>query len=99
MRHWLLLRLGGALVAALALPLTASAGTIQCGNEGGCVVTLSINGNQLTSGTFSIDSSTGNLSLPETLMASTMDGSTLKVTDVHGNADPILGYAAAARTP
>src|SRR5262249_29984674 len=66
--------------------------------EGGCVVTLSINGNQLTSGTFSIDSSTGNLSLPETLMASTMDGSTLKVTDVHGNADPILGYAAAAST-
>src|SRR5262245_60295562 len=98
MRHWLSLRLGGMVAAALALPLTASAGTIHdCGDQGGCAVTLSINGTQVGSGTFSIDPTTGDLSLPATLMG-TLGGSTLSVTDVHGNADPILGYAAAAST-
>src|SRR5215471_18141326 len=93
MRRWLSLRLCGVLAAALALPLTASAGTIHdCGNQGGCAVTLSINGSQVASGTFSIDSSTGDLTFgPEPLTGSLTDQqtgstSTPSVTDVHGNA-------------
>jgi hypothetical protein len=98
MRLRLSLRLGGALAAALALPLTASAGTIvDCGTQGGCAITLSIDSTQVASGSFAIDPKTGELSLPSTLTG-TSGTSTVSVTNVTGNADPILGYAVASNT-
>jgi len=89
-------------LAALAVAFTsasnASAGTISCGADGSlCGVTLSIDGSQVAAGTFGIDSETGALTFSGPLTGQS-GGSTLSVNDIHGNADPILGYAAAAST-
>jgi hypothetical protein len=93
------LRLSCLLAATLALPLTASAGTIRdCGNQGAlCAVTLSIDGTQVASGSFQIDPSTGALIWPGTLTG-TLGESVFSVLNVSGNADPILGYATSAST-
>src|SRR5882724_3475466 len=89
----------GTLVAAITSSSTALAGTIVgCGPQGAlCAVTLSIDGTQVAAGTFQIDPTSGDISLPGELSGS-LGGSTLTVRDVNGNADPILGYATAAST-
>ena len=93
------LLLSFAALAGFTSASTASAGTITgCGADGSlCAVTLSIDGNQVASGTFGINSETGAITFNGPITG-TSGGSTLSVTDVHGNADPILGYAAAAST-
>ena len=98
MRHRFLIYLG-TLVAAVTSGSTALAGTIlDCGPLGAlCAVTLSIDGKQVASGNFQIDSTTGDLIWPEVLSGSSGE-STVEVTNVFGNADPILGYATSAST-
>ena len=98
LRPWLLLRLC-TLAIAISTASIASAGTIQgCGSQGAlCAVTLSIDGTEVASGSFQIDSTTGDLIWPGTLTGS-LGESVLSVLNVSGNADPILGYATAAST-
>ena len=99
LRYARALLLSAVLVGSIASAPTASAGTITgCGDQGAlCAVTISIDGTQVASGTFSIDSATGKITWPGTLTG-TLGTSTFSVLDVNGNADPILGYATAAST-
>jgi hypothetical protein len=76
----------------------AFAGTIDCGPDGSlCAMTLSIDGNVVGSGTYTIDPLTGDVSLAAPVWGQANGGS-VYVNSMNGNADPILGFSTSAGT-
>jgi hypothetical protein len=88
-----------AVLVGLGSASTASAGAIlDCGPSGqACGISVSIEGIQVASGTYTIDPDTGALSLASPVEGSS-GTSSASVTNVFGNADPILGFGIGAST-
>ena len=100
MRSRLLVVLIASLGFGFAVPAFATG--IDC-SQGGCTVQLQVTSNGTTttgSGSFTINPTTGAISLLTPIsVADPADPLThVYVSDVHGNADPILGFAASAST-
>src|SRR5262245_54796147 len=100
MRSRLLVVLIASLGFGFAVPAFATG--IDC-SQGGCTVQLQVTSNGTTttgSGSFTIDPKTGGITLTAPIsVTDPADPLThAYVTDVHGNADPILGFAVAAGT-
>ncbi len=101
-------------IAALYLSSTAQSGTIvQCGGQDVCSSEFSImvDNAEVGVGRFNYDAKTGDITLDKTpgsfdgmltsnnqLMWNLGDGSFVRVDDVNGNADPVLGFSLAAGT-
>jgi len=86
------------LIGGLGFAVAAGATGIDCGPGGAnCSITASIDGTQVGTGNFSIDPITGAITLTNTITA-ILNGGHIYVTDVSGNADPILGFAVSAST-
>ena len=85
-------------VLGIAAPAGAT-GIFDCGPGGqNCSITASIDGEQVASGTYEIDPVTGDLSLSQSITGIVPNGGHIYVTQVFGNADPILGFAVSAST-
>ncbi len=89
-----LLLVGLASALGFALPAGAT-GILECGT--GCTISASIDGSPVASGYFQIDPATGKISLANDINVAA-NGGHLWITDVNGNADPILGFAVSAST-
>jgi len=88
-----------AFVFLLGVSTPAFAGTIGCGADGSlCAISLSIGDTPVASGTYTIDSKTGDVSLSAPLGFSAANGDSLWVNTLGGNADPILGFNTSAGT-
>jgi hypothetical protein len=86
------------LVGVFGFAATAGATGIDCGPGGAnCSITASIDGTPVGTGNFSIDPITGAITLTNTITA-IFNGGHIYVTDVNGNADPILGFGVSAST-
>jgi hypothetical protein len=86
------------LLVGLGFASHATASTIDCGADGSaCGISLSIEGTEVATGTYQIDSTTGALSLASPVQGS-LGTSSVSVNDINGNADPILGFGIGAST-
>jgi hypothetical protein len=87
------------LIVGLGVASHASATTIlDCGSDGSaCGISVSIEGEQVATGTYEIDPDTGALSLSSPVGGS-LGSSTVVVDNINGNVDPILGFGIGAST-
>ena len=106
MRQDLKHRIGGASAAgavlALCLALSAPAGAIAAGTncgEGGSLCSFSVqaDGVELGTGRYTIGPD-GLLQIVAPRTFTLDDGSTVGITGINGNADPVLGFSASANT-
>jgi len=91
----------GALLAlglALSAPTGAIAGTTSCGDGSLCSFSVVADGVDLGSGRYTIDPLTGALQIAAPRTFTLADGSTVGITGINGNADPVLGFSANANT-
>jgi hypothetical protein len=107
MEQYLKHRIGGisaagallALGLALSAPTGAIAGTTSCGSDGSlCSFSVVADGVDLGSGRYTIDPKTGLLQIVAPRTFTLGDGSTVGITGINGNADPVLGFSANANT-
>src|SRR5690242_2498576 len=107
MRQYLNYRIGGtsaaAALLALGLALSAPTGAIaagtSCGADGSlCSFSVQADGVDLGSGRYTIDPITGLLQIVAPRTFTLQDGSTVGITGINGNADPVLGFSANANT-
>lgn len=81
----------------LLLSVSAQAAGLNCDN-GGCDWSVSADNVEVASGTYTIDSETGDISLGSTGNIDAGDGAYVNLGGLWGNADPILGFNASAGT-
>src|SRR4051812_5934682 len=86
-------------MSGTALALVNAPGSVpDCGPRGAnCFYTVDLNGVTLGTGNYQI-SETGQIILPADSNFTASDGSFVRVTDVSGSADPVLGFNASAGT-
>jgi hypothetical protein len=86
-------------MSGTALALVNDASNIpDCGPRGAnCFYTVDLNGVTLGTGNYQISES-GQIILPADSNFTAPDGSFVRVTDVNGSADPVLGFSASAGT-
>jgi len=106
MEQYLKHRIGGisaagallALGLALSAPTGAIAGTTSCGADGSlCSFSVVADGVDLGSGRYTIGEG-GVLQIVAPRTFTLGDGSTVGITGINGNADPVLGFSANANT-
>src|SRR5689334_706761 len=86
---------GSVMTAALALGV---AGNVSCGADGSlCSFSIQADNQQVGSGRYTIGPG-GVLQIASPVSFTLEDGSTVGVTGVNGNADPVLGFNASAAT-
>ena len=88
-----------ALIIGSGIAFSAAAdGILGCGPDGiACSITLQIDGQEVASGNYVIDSSTGGLFLLAPVVGN-LGGADLAVNSIFGNVDPILGFGIGAGT-
>jgi hypothetical protein len=99
-KRWLARLMAGIGLAAAtqAFALVSDANIPDCGrNNANCFYTVDFNGVTIGTGNYQI-TETGDIQLPADSKFTAPDGSFVKVTDVTGNADPVLGFNASAGT-
>ena len=87
-------------VAACIISLNASAAVVkgvpECGMS--CTWSMSVDGNMMASGMYTADPDTGDIQISQPWMIDLADGGFIRLMNMNGNIDPILGFSVAAGT-
>lgn len=88
------------LIVSATIAAPASAATIVgCGPDGAsCSWSIEVDGSPVMSGTYNVDTTTGEVSLPQSVSGVGPNGESFSIDGLSGNTDPILGFAVGAGT-